>query len=132
MAGSAHQNGRLAKRCDKDRTSRHALDDQDTSVLGDWLIRPCRERLRPASHGQKYLTGPMFGDRDSDPPDHAEQILLWHASRRLPDWRGRLPGQVNLVIVHVSILSSRTAVEQMHPSYVEIPAWRTRQRGLTG
>ena len=99
---------------------------------GDWLIRPCRERLRPASHREKYLTGPMFGDRDSDPPDHAEQILLWHASRRLPDWRGRLPGQVNLVIVHVSILSSRTAVEQMHPSYVEIPAWRTRQRGLTG
>jgi hypothetical protein len=108
MGGSAHHSGWLAKRRDKDRTSGHALDDQDTSVLGDWLIRPCRERLRPASHGQKYLTGPMFRDRDSDPPDHADQILLWHASHRLPGLRGRLPEQVNLVVVHVSILSSRT------------------------
>ena len=50
---------------------------------GDWLIRPCRERLRPASHREKYLTGPMFGDRDSDPPDRAKQAFLRHVARRV-------------------------------------------------
>src|ERR1700722_10563792 len=67
---------RLREGRDDDRTRRGALDDQHPGVLGDRLIRPRRERLRPTPHGYEHFARTGFGDRDGDPSDGADHALF--------------------------------------------------------